>query len=125
MSLALARHTRNGECWYGVSAEPTSVHTFVEYSWRLEIEENFLADKSNGFQFESSLVRTAEAVARLCLVLAVTPLYLVAQGTQVVAGHKAARRYVEFFTLISTTPRRGGPIISPGTNFFGGAGGTG
>jgi hypothetical protein len=29
------------------------------------------------------------------------------------AGHKAARRYREFFTLISTTPRRGGPIISP------------
>jgi hypothetical protein len=29
------------------------------------------------------------------------------------ARHKAARRYVEFFTLISTTPRRGGPIISP------------
>src|SRR2546422_662646 len=86
VSLALARHTSNGECWYVVSDEPTSVHTFVEYSWRFDIEENFLDDKSNGFQLESSLVRTAEAVARLCLVLAVTPLDLVAQGPQVVAG---------------------------------------
>ena len=93
VSLALARHTSNGECWYVVSDEPTSVHTFVEYSWRFDIEENFLDDKSNGFQLESSLVRTAEAVARLCLVLAVTTLYLVAQGTQVVAGHK--RRWVD------------------------------
>jgi hypothetical protein len=75
-----------------VSDEPPSVHTFVEYSWRFEIEENCVADKSNGFQLESSLVRTAEAVARLWLVLAVTPLYRVAQGTQVVAGHK--RRWV-------------------------------
>jgi hypothetical protein len=93
VSLALARHARNGECWYVVSDEPTSVHTFVEYGWRFDIEENFLDDKSNGFQLESSLVRDAAALARLCLVLAVTPLYLVAQGTQVVAAHK--RRWVD------------------------------
>jgi len=93
VSLALARHTSNGECWYVVSDEPTSVHTFVEYSWRFDIEENFLDDKSNGFQLESSLVRNADAVARLCVVLAVTTLYLVAQGTQVVAAHK--RRWVD------------------------------
>jgi hypothetical protein len=93
VSLALARHTANGEYWYVVSDEPTSVHTFVEYGWRVDIEENFLDDKSNGFQLESSLLRNADAVARLCLVLAVTTLYLVAQGTQVVAAHK--RRWVD------------------------------
>lgn len=93
VSLALARHSTNGECWYVVSDEPTSVQTFVEYSWRFDIEENFLDDKSNGFQLESSLLRTAEAVERLCLVLAVTTLYLVAQGTHVVASHK--RRWVD------------------------------
>jgi hypothetical protein len=93
VSLALARHTSNGEYWYVVSDEPTTVHTFVEYGWRFDIEENFLDDKSNGFQLESSLLRNAEAVARLCLVLAVTTLYLVAQGTQVVAAHK--RRWVD------------------------------
>ncbi len=93
VSLALARHTKNGECWYVVSDEPTSVHTFVEYGWRFDIEENFLDDKSNGFQLESSLLRNADAVSRLCGVLAVTTLYLVAQGTQVVVAHN--RRWVD------------------------------
>jgi hypothetical protein len=93
ISLALARQTSNGEYWYVVSDEPTSVQTFVEYGWRFDIEENFLDDKSNGFQLESSLLRNAEAVTRLCLVLAVTTLYLVAQGTQVVVARK--RRWVD------------------------------
>jgi hypothetical protein len=93
VSLALARHSSTRECWYVVSDEPTSVHTFVEYGWRFDIEETFLDDKSNGFQLESSLLRNADAVARLCLVLAVTTLYLVAQGTQVVAAHQ--RRWVD------------------------------
>jgi Transposase DDE domain len=93
VSLALARPSRNGEYWYVVSDEPTSVQTFVEYGWRFDIEENFLDDKSNGFQLESALVRDADALTRLCLVLAVTTLYLVAQGTQVVATHK--RRWVD------------------------------
>ncbi len=93
VSLALARHTSNGECWYVVSDEPTSVQTFVEYGWRFDIEENFLDDKSNGFQLESSLVRDADALCRLCLVLAVTTVYLVAQGTQVVATN--TRRWVD------------------------------
>ncbi|MFQ5796659.1 MAG: hypothetical protein ACE5JP_16645, partial [Candidatus Bipolaricaulia bacterium] len=44
------------------------------------IEENFLDDKSNGFQLESSEVREAQALSRLCFVIAMTTLYLVAQG---------------------------------------------
>jgi Transposase DDE domain len=93
VSLALARHSQNGEYWYVVSDEPPSVQTFVEYGWRFDLEENFLDDKSKGFQLESSLVRDADALTRLCLVLAVATLYLVAQGTQVVAHHK--RRWVD------------------------------
>jgi hypothetical protein len=93
VSLALARHSRNGEAWYIVSDEPTRVYTFEEYGRRFTIEENFLDDKSNGFQLESSLVRDAEALTRLCLVLAVATLYLVGQGTQVVAQQK--RRWVD------------------------------
>src|SRR4051794_13227000 len=93
VSLALARHSRNGEYWYIVSDEPTSVQTFEEYGRRFDIEENFLDDKSNGFQLESSLVRDAAALTRLCLVLAVATLYWVAQGTQVVAQQK--RRWVD------------------------------
>ena len=88
VSLALARHSRTGEYWYIVSDEPTSVQTFEEYGRRFTIEENFWDDKSNGFQLESSLVRDAEALTRLCLVLAVATLYLVAQGTQVMARQK-------------------------------------
>jgi hypothetical protein len=93
VSLAFARHSSNGEEWYIVSDEPTSVHTFAEYGRRFTIEENFLDDKSNGFQLESSLVRDADALTRLCFVLAVATLYLVAQGTQVVAQQK--RRWVD------------------------------
>ena len=93
VSLALARHSSTGEYWYIVSEEPTSVHTFAEYGRRFTIEENFLDDKSNGFQLESSLVREADALTRLCFVLAVATLYLVAQGTQVVAQQK--RRWVD------------------------------
>jgi hypothetical protein len=93
VSLALARHSSTGEYWDIVSDEPTSVKTFEEYGWRFDIEENFLDDKSNGFQLESSLVRDADSLARLCFVLAVATLYLVAQGTQVVGAHK--RRWVD------------------------------
>jgi hypothetical protein len=93
VSLALARHSSTGEYWYIVSDEPTSVQTFEEYGRRFDIEENFLDDKSNGFQLERSLVRDAAALTRLCFVLAVATLYLVAQGTQVVAAQK--RRWVD------------------------------
>ena len=93
VSLALARHSSTGEYWYIVRDEPPSVHTFTEYGRRFDIEENFLDDKSHGFQLESSLVRDAAALTRLCFVVAVATLYLVAQGTQVVAAQK--RRWVD------------------------------
>ena len=67
--------------------------TFQEYGLRFDIEENFLDDKSNGFQLEASLIRSAHALTRLCLVLAMTTLYLVAQGTEVVKQGK--RRWVD------------------------------
>jgi hypothetical protein len=76
-----------------VSDEPTEAKTFEEYGLRFDIEENFLDDKSNGFQLESSLIRSAHALERLCGVLAITTLYLVAQGTAVVTQGK--RRWVD------------------------------
>jgi hypothetical protein len=91
--LALARPNGLRECWYVISDEPTDMETFTEYGVRFDIEENFLDDKSNGFQLESSLIRSAAALSRLCLVLAVATLYLVAQGTEVVARGK--RRWVD------------------------------
>jgi hypothetical protein len=101
VSLALARHSSTGESWYIVSDEPTSVYTFEEYGRRFDIAENFLDDKSNGFQRESSLVRDADALSRLCFVVAVATLYLVAQGTQVVAAQK--RRWVDPHWLRGTS----------------------
>jgi hypothetical protein len=87
--LALARHPHSREFWYVVSSEPTSVTTFEDYGLRFDLEENFLDDKSNGFQLESSLIRSAEALSRLGFVLAITTLYLVSQGTEVVEqGHR-------------------------------------
>jgi hypothetical protein len=91
--LAIARNPQGTEFWYVVSSEPTSMTTFEEYGLRFDIEENFLDDKSNGFQLESSLIRSAEALSRLCFVLAITTLYLVSQGTVVVEQGK--RRWVD------------------------------
>jgi hypothetical protein len=91
--LALARPGGGREDWYVVSDEPTGLETFNEYGLRFDIEENFLDDKSNGFQLESSLIRSAEALTRLCFVLAMTTLYLVCQGTEVVKEGK--RRWVD------------------------------
>lgn len=82
--LALAHHYPSRERWYVVSDQPTSVQTFVEYGLRFDIEENFLDDKSNGFQLESSQIRCASMLSRLCLVLAVATLYLTSTGTTVV-----------------------------------------
>ena len=91
--LALARPRGGTECWFVVSDEPTDLETFDEYGLRFDIEENFLDDKSNGFQLESSLLRSTDVLSRLCFVLAITTLYLVSQGTEVVRQGK--RRWVD------------------------------
>jgi Transposase DDE domain len=91
--MAMARCHESKEYWFVVSDELTDVKTFEEYGLRFDIEENFLDDKSNGFQLEASLIRSAAALERLCLVLAITTLYLVALGTEVVKQGK--RRWVD------------------------------
>lgn len=95
--LAMAHLRENGERWYVLSDEPTSLQTFDDYGLRFDSEENFRAqkapDKSNGFQLESSLLRSAQALTRLCLVLAVATLFLVCQGVDVVRSDR--RRWVD------------------------------
>jgi hypothetical protein len=91
--LAVARPLGSEDYWYVISDEAAELKPFEEYGLRFDIEENFLDDKSNGFQLESSLIRSAQALERLCLVLAVTTLYLVSLGTFVVKQGK--RRLVE------------------------------
>ena len=85
ISLAIATHDSNRDEWIVASNEPTAIETFEEYGLRFDIEENFLDDKSNGFQLESSQIRSAQALERLCLVLSLATLYLVSQGIAVVA----------------------------------------
>lgn len=91
--LALARRQDGKEEWLVVSDEPTTVKTFEEYGLRFDIEEHFLDDQSNCFQLESSLIRSAAALERLCLVLAISTLYLVSQGVEVLNHGK--RRWVD------------------------------
>ena len=84
--LAIAHvRTQDGyEKWSLISDRPTSLDSVDEYALRFDIEENFLDDKSAGFQLESSELRDADALSRLCLVLAVATLYLVSVGTAIV-----------------------------------------
>ena len=91
--LALGRPQGSKEYWFVLSDEPTETKTFEEYGLRFDIEENFLDDQANGFQLESSLIRSAKALERLCGVLAITTLYLVSQGTEVVT--QGQRRWVD------------------------------
>ena len=91
--LALGRPQDRQEYWFVVSDEPTESKTCEEYGLRFDIEENCSDDQSNGFQLESTLLRSAKALERLCCVRAITTLYLVAQGAEVVTQDK--RRWVD------------------------------
>jgi hypothetical protein len=90
LALAQVRTPKGCEPWVLISDRPTSLATLDEYALRFEIEENFLDDKSAGFHLEESEVRSAQALARLCLVLAVATLYLVSTGTAVVSLNRRA-----------------------------------
>lgn len=79
--------------WYIVSDEPTSIKTFTEYGLRFDIEENFLDDKSNGFDVEASRLDDPAALERLFLVLAVATLYFTSIGVGVV--RTKLRRWVD------------------------------
>jgi hypothetical protein len=85
--LALAHvQTRNGfEEWAILSDDPTDLRTLDEYGLRFDLEENFLDDKSAGFQLEAGEIRNTDALERLGLILATATLYLVSTGTAIVS----------------------------------------
>jgi hypothetical protein len=93
LALAHAQTPDGYEKWAILSDEPTDLQTFNEYGLRFNIEENFLDDKSGGFQLESSEIREAVALQRLGLILAVATLYLVSSG--VAAVSTGVRRLVD------------------------------
>jgi Transposase DDE domain len=82
--LAFAHDRQSGEDWVIVSDEPTTLQTFAQYRLRFQVEESFLDLKSNGFNLEASRLRDKFALSQLCGVIALTTLFLVLQGTQVV-----------------------------------------
>lgn len=91
--LAFAHDQQSGEAWVIVSDEPTSLQTFAQYRLRFQVEASFLDLKSNGFNLEASRLRDKFALSQLCGVIALTMLFLVLQGVQVVQLGK--RRQVD------------------------------
>ena len=91
--LAFAHDKLSDQDWVIVSDEPTTLQTFAQYRLRFQVEESFLDLKSNGFNLEASRLRDKFALTQLCGVIALTMLFLVLQGTQVVASGK--RRFVD------------------------------
>lgn len=90
MAVATVPAGDTGEVWAIISDTPTSLDTFETYGLRFDIEESFLDDKSAGFQLESSRIRDADALGRLCFVLATATLYLVSTGTAtVITGRRS------------------------------------
>lgn len=91
--LAFAHDQQSQEDWVIVSDEPTTRQTFAQYRLSFQVEESFLDLKSNGFNLEASRLRDKFALTQLCGVIALTMLFLVLQGMQVVASGK--RRLVD------------------------------
>jgi hypothetical protein len=93
--IAFGYNSLNGAFWAIVSDEPTNLHTFEEYGLRFDIVavasrrvEAFLDDQSNGWNLQKSEIRDLCALSRLCFLLAIATLYVIAQGLEVVATGK-------------------------------------
>ena len=93
VNVIIGRNNVNGEFWAVVSDETTTLQTYAEYGLRFDIEENFLDDQSRGWNVQGSQIRSVCAVSRLFFLLAVTTLYVTAQGVEVVSSGK--RRWVD------------------------------
>jgi hypothetical protein len=89
--LAFAHDEPSGQHWVIVSDEPTTLQTFAQYQLRFQVEESFLDLKSAGFNLEASRLRDAFALSQLSGVMALTTLFLVLQGTQVVESGQRQR----------------------------------
>ena len=108
--MIIGRNNVNGELWAMREAKPlqssktticanalrneqTNLQTFAEYGSRFDIEENFLDDRSGGWNVQRSMIRDVRALSRLWFILAVATLYVSAQGVEVVDSGK--RRWVD------------------------------
>ncbi len=82
-----------GDPWYVVSDEPTDLETLEDYSLRFDIEEDFLDEKSGGFQLHTSELAAPEALERLLLILAIATLHFTSIGLGVMRAK--VRRWVD------------------------------
>jgi hypothetical protein len=73
--------------------EAAELKTCEESGLRFDSEAHVLDDQSHGVQLEDSLMRSAAAWERWCLVLAITTLDVVSVGTSVV--QQGTRRLVD------------------------------
>ncbi len=85
LALAQVQTAKGVQQWAIISDEPTDMTSFHEYGLRFDIEENFLDEKSGGFQLESSELLDGQALVRLGLIMAAATLYLVSSGLAVMA----------------------------------------
>ena len=93
VELAVGWEKGAKEPWIIVTDDAAGPDTLRDYGLRFCIEEGFLDHKSGGFQWESSKLREAAALRRLCLVMAAATLVLVCQGAEAVAAGR--RREVD------------------------------
>jgi hypothetical protein len=83
--LWLPREISLNHPWLLVRNPLTGLQTVQDYGLRFDSAENFVDDQSTGFQWEDSKLRSAAAIERLVFGLATATLYLVVQGSEVVA----------------------------------------
>jgi len=91
LNLAFAHDEPSDQNWVIVSDQPTTLQTFAQDQLRFQVEESFLHLKSAGFNLEASRLRDPFALSQLCGVIALTMLFLVLQGTEVVASGQRQR----------------------------------
>ena len=82
-NLVLANPQGVQEPWAVLTDEAPTLETLWDYGLRFRTEELFLDDKSGCFQLESSRLRTAAALERLYLVVALALFYATCLGMTV------------------------------------------
>ncbi|MBP6472668.1 MAG: hypothetical protein KBE23_09155 [Chloroflexi bacterium] len=108
--LALAKPQGVKGTWLIVSDQPPDVKTFDEYGLRFDIGENFLDDMSNGFQLESSLLRSVATLNRFCLVLSMATIVVLPSFLQTSKPSPTSlpRKHQNFCRHQNALPEKGG-----------------
>lgn len=82
-NLVLANVRGVQEPWGVITDEEPSLNTLWQYGMRFRVEQLFLDSQSGVFQLEESRIRTAKALARLYLIVALALLFATVHGMTV------------------------------------------